>query len=84
MTGPATQAAVPAIDLNRECSTWTILRNTGKLYRDNPWLFVLLAAAIIAAGADLARRRQLETLLVAARASAQSMGAELLVVGDDS
>jgi hypothetical protein len=35
-------------------------------------------------GADFARRRQLETLLVAARANVQSMSAEFLVVGDDS
>lgn len=47
MTGPATQAEVPAIDLDRERSTWTILRHTGKLYRDYPWLFVLLAATVI-------------------------------------
>jgi hypothetical protein len=33
-------------------------------------------------GSDLARRRQLETLLVGARANVQAMGAELLVVGD--
>lgn len=44
----------------------------------------LTTARQATAGADLARRRQLETLLVAARASAQSMNAELLVVGDDS
>jgi hypothetical protein len=34
------------------------------------------------AGPDLARRRQLETLLVGARANVQAMGAELVVVGD--
>ena len=44
----------------------------------------LITARGATTGADLARRRQLETLLVAARANVQSMGAEFLVVGDDS
>jgi hypothetical protein len=37
-----------SIDLNRERSTWAILRATGRLYRDYPWLFLLLALAVIA------------------------------------
>jgi hypothetical protein len=48
LTGLPTQgAAAPTIDLGRERSTWTILRYTGRLYRDYPWLFLLLAAAVI-------------------------------------
>jgi hypothetical protein len=38
----------PSIDLSRERSVGTILRSTLALYRDYPWLFLLLALAVIA------------------------------------
>lgn len=38
----------PSIDLGRERSVGTILRSTLGLYRDYPWLFLLLALAVIA------------------------------------
>jgi small basic protein len=38
----------PSIDLSRERSVWAILRSTLSLYRDYPWLFLLLALAVIA------------------------------------
>jgi hypothetical protein len=37
-----------SIDLNRERSTWMILCSTVRLYRDYPWLFLLLALAVVA------------------------------------
>lgn len=48
MAWPESHSAVSSIDLDRERSTWTILRSTAKLYRDYPWLFLLLALAVIA------------------------------------
>lgn len=42
------QFVTSSIDLNRERSTWTILRSTVRLYRDYHWLFLLLALAVIA------------------------------------
>lgn len=48
MAGSDAHSTVSSIDLNQEHSTWTILRATGKLYLDYPWLFLLLALAVIA------------------------------------
>lgn len=42
----------------------------------------LITARAATSGSDLARRQQLETLLVGARANVQGMGAELVVIGD--
>ena len=37
-----------SIDLSRERSTWEILRSTLKLYSEYPWLFLILALAVMA------------------------------------